>query len=259
MDYKVNYYEIEVLSPTTVTSGDKIPSFQVVVDKNKAYVIDILKMIKSNKKALGVVETFNFNSNESISDKLKREGIEYRNYVKYVLDYNSSTNRIREINEIMKTAGRPYIPGSSIKGAVRSALSRAINKEDAYLRSLEDSIRDKEDKERRNPNRKFDVSTTCDDNAEKELFGSPNYSPFRFLNISDTDVVDFSSLELCDIKVLNVCNGKVKWFAGRENIDDIQRAVSIHTEVLKKGTRLKGKISSGFIEYFRGNNFIEIK
>lgn len=250
MDYKVNYYEIEVLSPTTVTSGDKIPSFQVVVDRNKAYVIDILKMIKSNKKVLDVVETFNFNfnsNNESISSKLKDARIEYKNYAKYVLDYNSTTYRIREINEIMKTAGRPYIPGSSIKGAVRSVLSRAINKEDVYLRSFNNAISKRKD------------IKYFDNEAEEEIFGNPNYSPFRFLNISDTEVVDFSSLELCDIKVLNVCNGKVKWFAGRENIDDIQRAVSIHTEALKKGTRLKGKISSGFVEYFIENRFTGIK
>lgn len=247
MDYKVNYYEIEILSPTTVTSGDKIPSFQVVVEGKKAYIIDIMKMIKANKKALSLVETFDFNSKQSFLDRLKIERIDYKSYIKYELDYVGSTNRIREINEIMKTAGRPYIPGSSIKGAVRSTLSRALNKEDIYLRSLDNSVKNKK------------KSEVCDDRAEEELFGSPNYSPFRFLNISDTDVVDASNLELCDIKVLNVCNGKAKWFAGRENIEDKQRAVSIHTEALKRGTRLKGKISSGFIKYFKENSFTGIK
>jgi len=260
MDYIVNYYEIEVLSPTTVTSGNKIPGFQVAVQGRKAYIIDIMKMIKENQRVLRLVETFDFNSNQSFLDRLKTERIDYKSYVKYELDYFGSTNRIIQINEIMKTAGRPYIPGSSIKGAVRSMLSKALNKEQVYVKSLEDAIKTKEEFKRKKPNREFDASTICDDKAEEELFGSPNYSPFRFLNISDTDVVSVSNLELCDVKVLNICGEKAMWFAGKEkNIEDKQWAISIHTEALKSGTKLNGKISSGFVQYFKENKSTGIK
>ena len=52
MNFKLYDAEIEILSPTTVTSGFDIGGFEVVFENNKIHIIDIMKMLKENKKAM---------------------------------------------------------------------------------------------------------------------------------------------------------------------------------------------------------------
>ncbi|QCX34078.1 type III-A CRISPR-associated RAMP protein Csm5 [Caloramator sp. E03] len=261
MNFKIYDAEIKILSPTTVTSGFDIGNFEVVFENNKIHVIDIMKMIKENKKAVGLIETFDFYNNKAdFTRSLKECGIDYRKYIKYSIDaQNISYNRSSKVKEIIKTAGRPYIPGSSIKGALRSSLSRALNEESRYIESLNKKINEKKDYEAKHYGKKMDILKICDDIAEKELFKDSYYSPFRLLKIADTDTKEYEDLSISEIKILNICNDKVKWFKWGGNQDNINMGVSIHTETFKIGTKLNSRFSMGFIDYYKNNDIEQIE
>ncbi len=249
-------YEIEVLSPTTVTQPSRISSFEFVLEGKDLYILDIMKMARENERALSYLEKGHLDTN--IVEELKRLEIDYKKYIKYKLEYTSSVDPSeiykKEIYEIVKTAGRPYIPGSSIKGAIRTAITRSLNKEKYYLESLEDFIKRRSNKDNQRSHKKAE----CDEKAEKNLFGTPNYSPFRFLMISDSELIPFSNLEASEVRILNICNGKLKW-KGRRNEDRLQHSLYIVVETIKKGTKIKGTLGMGFIEYFTTQEFAEFK
>lgn len=240
MDLVTYEYEMEVLSPLCVSSGNKLQGFEVARENNNVYVLDIMKMARDRRISSYIV-SYNFNPDYNLASFLNERRVDYKKFIKYSLEadgVNWGRERL-EINEIIKTAGRPYIPGSSIKGSMRSSLTRSLNKEDIYLASLENAI------SRNLGDRK------CDDYAEENLFGSPYNSPFRFLKVSDSCTADFKDLELTSIKVLNDANGNIRWFRRGGNEERLEQGLTLYAETFKIGTRLKGKIGLGFIEYFR--------
>lgn len=242
MDCVTYKYEIEVLSPLCVSSGNKLQSFEVAREREKVYVLDVMKMAK-DKNIMKHVIDFNFSEGNNLASFLDKRKINYKKFVKYELEAAGTAwdNNRFEINELIKTAGRPYIPGSSIKGAMRTSLTRKLDEEDVYLNALENAVR----------NRIADKN--CDNQAEESLFGTPYTSPFRFLRVSDTDPADFRDLELTSIKVLNDVRGRIKWFRRGDNEERLEDGLTLYAEAFKVGTRLKGKIGLGFVEYFKNN------
>lgn len=83
-----------------------------------------------------------------------------------ILQWSKPTETLKEF--IHDGMGRPYIPGSSIKGAIRTAV----------LSSIADEIKDKE--------KKVSGRSVSAKNIEAEAFGnSPNTDIFRFLQVGD--------------------------------------------------------------------------
>lgn len=242
MENRVYRYELEVLSPTIVNSGYEIKNFEIIKQNDKVYILDLMKIFRLNKKFISLASQIKYEDNNfNLESFLKQNGLNnYQNYKKYELDLNGTYFRGGVIKEIIKTAGRPYIPGTSIKGAIRSSLIRAMNAEGDYKRSLSNILNRKV----KNPEK------TADDGAESYLFGGSHKSPFRFLRISDTSTCEYNSLELCEIKIMNICNGSVKWYSRNQNTDRINLATSIYSEAIKSGTKLEGRISQGFFDYF---------
>lgn len=137
------------------------------------------------------------------------------------------------IKEFIKTIGKPFLPGSSLKGAIRTALIRGNNFEEHYKKSLNFLNKSKG----RNINKKH-----FDDFVEKKLFGDSYESPFRFLRISDGYVVSNHDLKIVPIEVLNL---KKK-----------RRVLPyIYTEALNLHTKIRGNIDFGFLEAIKNSEF----
>lgn len=97
-----------------------------------------------------------------------------------VLEWSEAHERDTLKEHIHNGQGKPYIPGSSIKGAIRTAMlaSLAENVIDAGTK-INDSIKDKKTE-------KLIKLKANAKNVEKELFGSdPNNDVFRFLQVGD--------------------------------------------------------------------------
>lgn len=234
-------YEIEIISPLSIGNGIKKVPFEYVYSKGRLKYIDIYKLLKdiSRSKILidGVISGFRIGY---VDWKALRINVD--NYIKYVLECVGTSAVKGEIVEFIKTSGKPYIPGSSIKGAVRSSITRGLY---SNVKQIYTSAIDRESKES-DPKR-------ADDRAEENVFGKPHNSPFRFLLIGDTEPFDVEDMGIYEMKILNICNGKVKWYNIANNCDDPKDALSIFLEALKEGSKGKGFLS---IDGRINNNFV---
>ncbi|SNX53619.1 type III-A CRISPR-associated RAMP protein Csm5 [Thermoanaerobacterium sp. RBIITD] len=233
MEYKK--YKLEVLSPLSIGDGNEHKRFEYIFDRrdNVVKIIDIIKLLESNEKSpiidniILAFEQMHFNWNE----QLRQYRFNINDFILYKVE-SDTVNIKGEILSYIKTAGRPYIPGTSIKGAIRSTLTKGAF--DKIGMSYKKSIDFFKDQKEKNPKKNY--LKKIDDRAEEKEFGKPNNSPFRFLKISDSDALQFSDINVYEIKVLNICNGKLKWHIRNGNEEDFEKANSIFLEALKPGS-----------------------
>lgn len=125
-------YEIEVISPVHIGSGDTISPIEYVVG-DKFYRADMDRLFEDER----------FDTEGFIEDA--KAGALYlgafnselaKGHVRYTLDISQSTRtslRSSEVREHIKTKDDVYIPGSSIKGAIRTVILWWVLKNDRQL------------------------------------------------------------------------------------------------------------------------------
>ncbi len=124
---------LENVSPVCIGSGEKLMSRECVYlkDKGIVYIPDLKLLLDEIKKhgCMPAYERFLFESldrDQSLGGFLYSMNIpvnENAPWVRYRLNVSSGFNRLNDLTLCMKNAqGLPYIPGSSIKGAIRTAL-----------------------------------------------------------------------------------------------------------------------------------------
>lgn len=152
-----NDYVLAVVSPEKVLSliGEEHLQDWVVAIERKESTGNVVKRFAPNAK---------------VEDYAKR----------IVCEWSVAQERDTLKEHIHNGQGKPYIPGSSIKGAIRTAIlaSFAENVNDAETK-IDDSIKDKLTGELKK--KKANANE-----VEKELFGrDPNNDVFRFLQVGD--------------------------------------------------------------------------
>jgi CRISPR-associated protein Csm5 len=177
---------LHILSPVHVGSGQELDPFSYVIRDNKLLIIDLAKWIEnySDKEILYQKmdsEDYldlrnyiakNFNDNNAVLSTIDVKSSEVvRTYKKAVYDKTSKNQALINFmtrNEITKV---PYLPGSSIKGAIRTAIanrfviSANINSGDSYKTGY-----------------------------NKKIFGNPTDDPMKNLKISDISLEKFGSV-----------------------------------------------------------------
>ncbi len=146
--YKI---KLTTASPVHIGSGKTLNKKEYIYNYNekRVYIPDEIKMLNyfKGKNLLKQFENYLLNDFSDFSAWLKNNGIskaEYQTFCKYSLnaeDISFANSRTKEINTIIKDAcGNPYIPGSSLKGAIRTALLSAImsNKESVQSNTIRD-------------------------------------------------------------------------------------------------------------------------
>ena len=220
-------YEIEVISPVHIGSGGTISPIEYVVEDN-FYRADMDRLFEDER----------FDTEGFIEDA--KAGAFYlgrfapgvaKEHVRYALDISESArtnlqqligrlSRSSEVREHIKTKEEAYIPGSSVKGAIRTAILWWVLKNDAdrfdrakkHLNSLVRS-RGRVDKKR------------VDDEIEKLVFGAdPTEDILKALQVSDTSAVSVKELRIEEVRTLtttprgaqlegflHVCGGVEAW------------------------------------------------
>lgn len=191
---------LEVLTPVYIGNGNSISKKDFEIKGNRANIYDPIKLysIFGNR-----YEEFLMNP-YSLTDYLSRNKA---NNIEKALKYsvycgNSNIRKSDGIMEFIKDPyGCPYIPGSSLKGVLRTAiLSYKIREKNSYEY--------KKDPISRGANR-----------IEKELLGDTSNSLFRHIRISDSMPLSADDLILCkktDVfkngspKSLNICREALK-------------------------------------------------
>lgn len=182
----MKYYTIslEVLTPVYIGSGAKITKKDFLINGHYAQIYDPLKLhaILGEK-----YERFLMN-NLSLTDFLQRSNLREEKELADALMYSvslgdKSIRKSDSIDEFIKDPyGLPYIPGSSLKGAIRTAiLANLIHENKGAYRSFYNDRIDQYGSSRE---------------IEEKAFGSIKDSAFKSLKLSDSRPIDAESLIL---------------------------------------------------------------
>ena len=137
-------YEILVESPVHIGSGDQLDLMDFVVHNGRVSVIDFDKVLSElkNKGESPLVlhdEIERFGKNFDFGEFLYRQGIDVENVSRYTLSCKGTPSRMATF--IKNAFGIPLIPGSSIKGAIRTALTWYFLKNENMEGEVEKTLR----------------------------------------------------------------------------------------------------------------------
>lgn len=198
---------LEILSPLHVGNGSTLGLIDFVL-KDKTLVkikfdklldycfekkIDLAEGIDNEKFKIAYRNDKIF----SIEKFLRFYNIDYNQFAEYEIPLNIEGRKREtkiEIREFIKNVEKkPYLPGSSIKGGVRTALLwKIMSEEGSKINKYCDELMEK----------RIDRSKACD-NLEKEIFGRDAHEDIlRALRISDTKPLEPSNLDVSEIKIL---------------------------------------------------------
>ncbi len=260
---------LEVCTPVHVGSGEELKQgFDFIIRESVPFVVDVeqtLNAIEAHDPRLK-----NFYNKADIEDLIEIAGEEYgyelpcfslNKEMLYPVSSSGGTrgdfsknqqvtyNTIRE--QIKDAFLKPYIPGSSLKGAIRTALLAAA------LPDLNNIIDNLAQNLGLQPGQyKQRMVNKLGNQITKQVFGShPQKDIMRVLHISDGYFCD-SSMRLGDVRIVNICNGKVKWKDMAQRTTNQRKwgqAKGLYTEVLTSGSKAEFSVS---YDQFLGSDFL---
>lgn len=203
-----------------------------IIDDNNIYIIDpkkVLDIIGIEKLDYWVSA---IEHRENLKEFFKRVGKKCLpdEYASRVINNYSSITKDKTLKECIHDGrGYPYIPGSSIKGAIRTALLSAI------INSCHDNYK------------LNDVSSfgkMSSSNLEKKLFGDVQDSLFKYLRVGDAFFDKGSEIAIDEIN-LNIRNNK-------DNLEDTDKLQSI--EVISNDLESECNITLALNNYRLASN-----
>ncbi|NMX22041.1 type III-A CRISPR-associated RAMP protein Csm5 [ANME-1 cluster archaeon GoMg4] len=159
-------YELKTVTPLHIGTGSKYSGAEFILKDGKLYRVSLDKLLK--KLSASQIEDLTDRLEDyrfSLTDFLRGKDINLADIAKYVSKFEGDRG-VKEISEQIKTTDRAYLPGSSIKGAIRTAIIYKILKEDY-------SILDNELKRIKNNRRLMD-------NLNRNMTRSPAFKDKRF-------------------------------------------------------------------------------
>lgn len=287
-DKQENYsYTLTTLSPLHIGTGEEMPPIEFYIDEkqNQIIVPDLQKVfeeIRDEKQIKQLVENISKNSNNTLDRVLKTVKLSEKNWsyatkalnnsklYSYALsqikadeskNVQSKTQVPKNLKLFIKNSNyQSYIPGSSIKGALRNAwlyeqCCKKQNKE-ILKEVLKSSIKESEEQTKRNNRDEKNINQTtriADANINKQfVVGKPqmpirpgevsNYDFFRALQVTDTNAVDNDkSMGIVIERILTATVG----LSGvtEKSVNSVFDGRRSFLEVISSGTNFKGKIS----------------
>jgi len=184
---------LHILSPVHIGSGQELDPFSYMIRDEKLLLIDLLKwmegyddkeslhekMDSDDFVALRAFISNNFNDENAVLNSIPVESHEViETYRKAIQDTSSQKQALINFmtrNEINQT---PYIPGSSIKGAIRTAIANL------FVDIAEVSSQ----------NSKKQYKPHYEPDYNEKIFGKPTDDPMKNLKISDVSLDNFGTV-----------------------------------------------------------------
>ncbi len=226
------HLRVEVLSPLHIGDGERLKRKQFVVSKSQVVIADearLLKRVQGTQVLLDGFLQFCQTPGEYLDDFLRRHSIPPTE-IGYVVQALGMVGG--EVYTFIKGAdGRPYLPGSSLKGALRSALLRAsLLGDPARLRAANDLAQHYVRERRR--------AGQISGDLERALFGNDQHHDWmRCLQFSDSVPVERARLQVAEVKVLSVSGQELTIKQTRSGKDML-----LNPEVLASGV-LEGTLT----------------
>lgn len=252
-------FEISIESPIHIGSGDELYSNDFVVQNESVFFIDIDKVLQevSNKGMDPQVlcnEIEQFGMQFDLKKFLDRYMINPSKVSRYSLPCHWAPRRIRTL--VKNAFGIPLIPGSSIKGAMRTALAWYFLKDEGMRNEVEttlqkvlwdlDQIRDRKRRENASRNWERKIGQELEDLVFYGKKRDPQYDIHKAVTVTDTSLkADLLELAVCKIFSLN-----------REK-RLVPEKYDIFTEVIMPGSRA-GTTEISLNRYFLERKLSEI-
>lgn len=187
-------YQLQIVTPVHIGSGETLNFMDGCYANGRWYRIDLDKVLAHPSTDLNVLTSELAQRDFRWERYLGQHGSDLSELSNYSLSCPQSPEEV-EIREAIKTVdNRPYVPGSTLKGAIRTALLGEILSEsdDVYRESLSQLATLIDQGPRGNPRREQPARR-----IEKAAFGKdPNHDLLRALHISDTMPLDSNCLEI---------------------------------------------------------------
>jgi CRISPR-associated protein Csm5 len=191
---------IEILTPVHIGSGEMgLRDLDFVIEDNKLIMLDLERMMAGLGPEAMSDWAVDVANGKQLKDLMRRylPGKTERDFQAAVYPLYHNDKRVSQLKTAMKTLGRPMIPGSSLKGAVRTMLlAHAAGKLPAEPSSVfySESVHFKTGKK---------IAKVKDDSFQKRIFGvDPNHDIMRFLQVTDS-VFQSSDIEVREALILN--------------------------------------------------------
>lgn len=187
-------YQLQTVTPVHIGSGETLSHIEGCYINGRWYHIDLDKVLAHPTTDLNALTSDMAQRGFRWERYLRQHNTDLSELSTYSLACPQSPEEV-EIREALKTAGnRPFIPGSTLKGAIRTVLLGEILSEsdDIYDKSLNQLETLINQRPRGNPRREQPARR-----IEELAFGkTPNRDPLRALHVSDTIPLDSDSLEI---------------------------------------------------------------
>ncbi len=187
-------YQLQTVTPVHIGSGETLSHIDGCYTNGRWYHIDLDKVLAHPSTDLNALTSEMAQRNFRWERYLRQHGSDLSELAAYNLLCPQSPEEV-EIQEAIKTVhNQPYIPGSTLKGAIRTALLGEILNEnsDIYSESLSQLENLIDQGPQGNPRREQPARR-----IESLAFGrDPNRDIFRALHVSDARPLDSSSLEI---------------------------------------------------------------
>jgi CRISPR-associated protein Csm5 len=209
--------KLTTLSPLHIGAGDEYnlsPYSDYVQRGDSLIYIDTKKLQKAMQGDKALVDAFvkgmrQFDNNHStfvLEDFIKGQlGMEIDDLASRVVKIEGDSKKAH-IRRFITTAGKPFIPGSSLKGAIRTAvlvdwlLNRKEGEEE--LNKIRAAVKNSDTKKAKDALEKM--------NPEQACFGSIERDMFRHLRISDSEIIEASNLMVGGMKRVALPSKKKK-------------------------------------------------
>lgn len=187
-------YQLQTVTPVHIGSGETLNHIDGCYANGRWYRIDLDKILAHPSTDLNALTSEMAQRDFRWERHLQQHNADLTELSAYTLPCPQSPEEV-EIREAIKSVGnRPYIPGSTLKGAIRTALLGEILSEsdDVYGKSLSQLETLIDRGPRGNPRREQPAR-----GIEKLAFGEdPNHDVLRALHVSDTMSLESDTLEI---------------------------------------------------------------
>lgn len=226
-NYKI---EAEVLSPLHIGAGsekDWVKGLDFISDKGKLVKLNTRKMYEVFSNDIHKISNYFAKNKKADNELVKILGNKLDLVKEQEFDFNFDSKNSNDIKSFIKTGlnNKPYIPGSSLKGAIRSILVKH------FLNGDKPTYK------------KF----------EKDYFGSPSDGDefMRFVKISDAH---FEKTNLINTKIFNLKSNKDNDFYGTWKPDYFNTVYEI-IEQKRKSHIFTILLSKSQLKNFNSNAF----
>ena len=222
---------IEIVSPVHIGTGERLNRLEFVEQNGKVYIIDeqkFLQRITQTPQLQAEFENLCLRGGW-LTDLLRKNNIPITEVAQYdVRKGGRLSSNILPFIKMPGTPPSPYLPGSSIKGALRSAFLRGdllrgkIPKNKARAK-VRDQLLSKKPKK-------------ADDALEREYFGKDQHHEWvRVLQVTDTKPVSPQQLHVADVRVLSSTQSRTL----KEKDTRYGKTMILNPEVLWSKTKLQ--------------------